>query len=278
MKIVKTINEVRKIVNSWKSQGYSIGLVPTMGFLHEGHQSLIKNALENDRVIVSIFLNPMQFTSKEELENYPRDLQRDCSICEENGVNIVFAPELDEMFSEGFCSYVDTSILTEGLFGVNSCDYYRGFCTVTTKLFNITSADRAYFGQKDAQHLAVIRRLVKDLNMKLSIIGCPVIREEDGLAITSKNTFLNAEERRAALILSKTIRLAQGLVQAGEKDTEGIIEAMRENIGTEPLARIDYIEIVDAETMQRVDTIDGQVLVAIAVYIGDIRLLDNFTT
>lgn len=278
MKIVKTINEMRKIVNSWKSQGYSIGLVPTMGFLHEGHQSLIKNALENDRVIVSIFLNPMQFTSKEELENYPRDLQRDCSICEENGVNIVFAPELDEMFSEGFCSYVDTSILTEGLFGVNSCDYYRGFCTVTTKLFNITSADKVYFGQKDAQHLAVIRRLVKDLNMKLSIIGCPVIREEDGLVITSKNIFLNAEERRAALILSKTIRFAQGLVQAGEKDTEGIIEAMRENIGTEPLARIDYIEIVDAETMQRVDTIDGQVLVAIAVYIGDIRLLDNFTT
>ncbi|NLP26281.1 MAG: 4-phosphopantoate--beta-alanine ligase, partial [Clostridiales bacterium] len=190
----------------------------------------------------------------------------------------VFAPELDEMFSEGFCSYVDTSILTEGLFGVNSCDYYRGFCTVTTKLFNITSADKVYFGQKDAQHLAVIRRLVKDLNMKLSIIGCPVIREEDGLVITSKNIFLNAEERRAALILSKTIRFAQGLVQAGEKDTEGIIEAMRENIGTEPLARIDYIEIVDAETMQRVDTIDGQVLVAIAVYIGDIRLLDNFTT
>lgn len=278
MKIVKTISEVRSIVKSWKSQGFSVGLVPTMGYLHEGHQSLIKAALENDRVIVSIFVNPMQFAPNEDLASYPRDLQRDCSICEENGVSIVFAPEADEMYEEGFCSYVDMSVLTEGLCGMSRPEHFRGVCTVVTKLFNITTPDKAYFGQKDAQQLAVVKRMVKDMNMNITIVSCPIIREEDGLAKSSRNTYLNADERRSALILSKTIRLAQGLVQAGEKDTEVIIKAMRDNIATEPLARIDYVDIVDANTMQKVDTIDGQVLVAIAVYIGKTRLIDNFTT
>ncbi len=278
MKIVKTISEMKRIAKSWKAQGYSIGLVSTMGYLHNGHKSLIKSAFENDRVIVSIFVNPMQFYSKEEYESYPRDLQRDCNICEECGVNIVFAPEAGEMFEEGFCSYVDMYGLTENLCGMTRPNYFRSFCTVITKLFNITTPDKAYFGQKDAQQLAIVKRLVRDLNLDIDIIGCPVVREEDGLAITSKNIYLNAEERRSALILSKTIRLAQGLVQAGEKDAEEIIRAMRENIETEPLARIDYVEIVDANTLQRVDTIEGQVLIAIAVYIGKTRLLDNFTT
>jgi len=278
MKIVKTISELRDIVKSWKSQAFSVGLVPTMGYLHEGHQSLIKAALENDRVIVSIFVNPMQFAPNEDLVSYPRDMQRDCSICEESGVNIVFAPEADEMYDEGFCSCVDMSVLTEALCGMSRPKYYRGVCTVVTKLFNITTPDKAYFGQKDAQQLAVVKRMVKDLNMNVTIVSCPIVREEDGLAISSRNTYLNAEERRSALILSKTIRLAQGLVQAGEKDVEEIIRAMRGNIETEPLARIDYVEIVDANTIQRVDTIDGQVLVAISVYIGKTRLIDNFTT
>ncbi len=269
---------MRDIVKSWKSQGFSVGLVPTMGYLHEGHQSLIKAALENDRVIVSIFVNPMQFAPNEDLVSYPRDMQRDCSICEESGVNIVFAPEADEMYDEGFCSCVDMSVLTEALCGVSRPKYFRGVCTVVTKLFNITTPDKAYFGQKDAQQLAVVKRMVKDLNMNVTIVSCPIVREEDGLAISSRNTYLNAEERRSALILSKTIRLAQGLVQAGEKDVEEIIRAMRGNIETEPLARIDYVEIVDANTIQRVDTIDGQVLVAISVYIGKTRLIDNFTT
>lgn len=278
MKIVKTISELSRIVKSWKSQGFSVGLVPTMGYLHEGHQSLIKTALENDRVIVSIFVNPMQFAPNEDLVSYPRDMQRDCSICEEIGVNIVFAPEVAEMYDEGFCSYVDMFVLTEALCGVSRPKYFRGVCTVITKLFNITTPDKAYFGQKDAQQLAVVKRMVKDLNMNVTIVSCPIVREEDGLAISSRNTYLNTEERRSALILSKTIRLAQGLVQAGEKNAEVIIKAMRENIATEPLARVDYIEIVDADTIQRVDTIDGQVLVAISVYIGKTRLIDNIIT
>ncbi len=278
MKIVKTISELRNIVKSWKSQGFSVGLVPTMGYLHEGHQSLIKAALENDRVIVSVFVNPMQFAPNEDLVSYPRDMQRDCSICEESGVNIVFAPEADEMYEEGFCSYVGMSVLTEALCGMSRPEYFRGFCTVVTKLFNITTPDKAYFGQKDAQQLAVVKRMVKDLNMNVTIVSCAIVREEDGLAISSRNTYLNTEERRSALILSKTIRLAQGLVQAGEKGAEVIIKAMRENIATEPLARVDYVEIVDANTIQRVDTIDGQVLVAISVYIRKTRLIDNFTT
>ena len=200
MKIVSTIEEVRAQVKEWKKEGLSIGFVPTMGYLHEGHMSLIDAAGENDRVVVSIFVNPMQFGPTEDLASYPRDLEHDAKLCEEHGVDLIFHPTPEEMYGDQFYSYVDMDVLTKELCGLSRPVHFRGVCTVVTKLFNIVTPDRAYFGQKDAQQLAVIKRMVKDLNMPLTITGCPIIREEDGLAKSSRNTYLSPEERKAALV------------------------------------------------------------------------------
>ena len=277
MELVKTVKELRKIINEWKRQGLTIGFVPTMGYLHEGHQSLIKRAVEeNDKVVVSIFVNPMQFGPTEDLDSYPRDLEKDSALCEATGANLIFHPEPEEMYTDGFCSYVDMSVLTEELCGLSRPVHFRGVCTVVSKLFHIVTPDRAYFGQKDAQQLAIIKRMVTDLNMDLEIIGCPIVREEDGLAKSSRNTYLSAEERKAALILSKTIKLGEELVKNGETNSAVILDAMKKQIETEPLAKIDYVKIVDALTMQQIDTIDRPILCAMAVYIGKTRLIDNF--
>ncbi len=277
MKIVYKINEVRKTVKSWKKEGLSIGFVPTMGYLHEGHQSLIKRAVgENDRVVVSIFVNPMQFGPTEDLDSYPRDLDHDAVLCEATGADLIFHPEADEIYLPDFCSFVDMDVLTKGLCGRSRPIHFRGVCTVVNKLFNIVSADRAYFGQKDAQQLAVIKRMVRDLNMDIEIVGCPIIREEDGLAKSSRNTYLSAQERKAALILNRSLTIGQQLVKKGERNAQTVISAITDNINTEPLAKIDYVEVVDALSMKKVDTIEGSVLVAIAVYIGKTRLIDNF--
>ncbi len=277
MEIVNTVNEVRQIIKSWKQQGLGIGFVPTMGYLHEGHQSLIQRAVrENDRVVVSIFVNPMQFGPAEDLESYPRHLEHDAAMCEATGAHLIFHPEVSEMYLSDFCTYVDMTSLTEGLCGKSRPTHFRGVCTVVNKLFNIVGADRAYFGQKDAQQLAVIRRMVRDLNMDIEIIGCPIIREKDGLAKSSRNTYLNPEERRAALILNRSLAIGRELVEQGEKSTLKIISAITENINTQPLAKIDYVEVVDALSMQKVDKIERPVLVAIAVFIGKTRLIDNF--
>jgi pantoate--beta-alanine ligase len=277
MKIESTVNAVRTQVKEWKKEGMTVGLVPTMGYLHEGHASLIKAArANNDKVVVSIFVNPMQFGPTEDLASYPRDLDKDSALCESLGVDIIFHPEPSEMYHEGFSSYVDMSVLTEELCGLSRPVHFRGVCTVVNKLFNIVQPDRAYFGQKDAQQLAVIRHMVDDLNMDIEIVGCPIIREDDGLAKSSRNTYLSAEERQAALILSKSIKLGQELVQKGETDTAKIVTAMKELISTEPLARIDYVKAVDGLTMQQISEVKRPMLVAIAVFIGKTRLIDNF--
>ena len=276
MKIVSTIEEVRAQVKEWKKEGQSIGFVPTMGYLHEGHMSLIDAAGENDRVVVSIFVNPMQFGPTEDLASYPRDLEHDAKLCEEHGVDLIFHPTPEEMYGDQFYSYVDMDVLTKELCGLSRPVHFRGVCTVVTKLFNIVTPDRAYFGQKDAQQLAVIKRMVKDLNMPLTITGCPIIREEDGLAKSSRNTYLSIEERKAALVLSRSIFLGKEMVEKGERDCKRILAAMTAEIEKEPLAKIDYVKIVDLDTMQQVEKIDRGILAAIAVYIGKTRLIDNF--
>lgn len=276
MKIVSTIEEVRAQVKEWKKEGQSIGFVPTMGYLHEGHMSLIDAAGENDKIVVSIFVNPMQFGPTEDLASYPRDLEHDAKLCEEHGVDLIFHPTPEEMYGDQFYSYVDMDVLTKELCGLSRPVHFRGVCTVVTKLFNIVTPDRAYFGQKDAQQLAVIKRMVKDLNMPLTITGCPIIREEDGLAKSSRNTYLSPEERKAALVLSRSIFLGKEMVEKGERDCKRILAAMTEEIEKEPLAKIDYVKIVDLDTMQQVEKIDRGILAAIAVYIGKTRLIDNF--
>ncbi len=276
MEIVATVSEVRSRVKAWKKEGLSIGFVPTMGYLHEGHGSLIEQARKhNDKVVVSIFVNPMQFGPKEDLASYPRDLEKDSIYCESLGADLVFHPEPEEMYDEHFCSYVDMSVLTEELCGLSRPVHFRGVCTVVTKLFNIVQPDQAYFGQKDAQQLAIIQRMVADLNMDVEVIGCPIVREEDGLAKSSRNTYLSEEERKAALILSKSIALGKKMVAEGETDAVKLVTAMKEMIATEPMARIDYVKAVDGLTMQQVTEVKAPLLVAMAVYIGKTRLIDN---
>lgn len=277
MKVVKTIKEVREIVSSWRRDGLSVGLVPTMGYLHEGHQSLIsKSVSENDRTVVSVFVNPIQFGPNEDLEAYPRDLKRDMEAVEAVGGDLIFNPEPAEMYPSHFTSFIDTTETTELLCGAVRPVHFRGVCTVVGKLFNIVTPDRAYFGQKDAQQLATIRRFVRDLNFGLEIVPCPIVREADGLAKSSRNTYLSPAERKAALILSKSLALGKKAVDEGERDASKVVSIITESLQTEPLARIDYVEVVDFENIQRVGTISGETLVAIAVYIGKTRLIDNF--
>lgn len=277
MKVVKTIKEVREIVSSWRRDGLTVGLVPTMGYLHEGHQSLIsKSVSENDRTVVSVFVNPIQFGPNEDLEAYPRDLKRDMEAVEAVGGDLIFNPDPAEMYPSHFTSFIDTTETTELLCGAVRPVHFRGVCTVVGKLFNIVTPDRAYFGQKDAQQLATIRRFVRDLNFGLEIVPCPIVREADGLAKSSRNTYLSPAERKAALILSKSLALGKKAVDEGERDASKVVSIITESLQTEPLARIDYVEVVDFENIQRVETISGETLVAIAVYIGKTRLIDNF--
>lgn len=277
IKVVHTIKEVREQVKQWRREGLSVGLVPTMGYLHEGHQSLIaKSVDENDKTVVSVFVNPMQFAPSEDLESYPRDLEADAKLCDKTGADLIFNPEPEEMYTDGFCSFVDMNGPTAQLCGKSRPIHFRGVCTVVSKLFNIVTPDRAYFGQKDAQQLAVIKRMVTDLNVPVEIVGCPIIREIDGLAKSSRNTYLNAEERKAALILSQTVFMGQKLVQEGLTDAKKLVALMKKNIEKEPLAKIDYVEAVDFDDISIKDTISDNTLIAMAVYIGKTRLIDNF--
>lgn len=279
MKIIKTIEELRPIIKGWKKEGLTVGLVPTMGYLHDGHKSLIVKAVaENDRVVVSDFVNPTQFGANEDLSSYPRDIERDAALCEEAGADIIFHPEPEEMYFPDKCTFVDMDKLTKGLCGKTRPVHFSGVCTVVSKLFNIVTPDRAYFGQKDAQQLAVIKRMVRDLNFDITIVGCPIVREADGLALSSRNTYLNKEERQAALILNKSLTLGKEMIEAGEKNAAKVREAIIKNMETEPLAKVDYVEIVDPENLEPVAIIDAPVLVATAVYIGKTRLIDNVVT
>ena len=277
MQIANTIKEVRTQVKAWRQAGLSVGLVPTMGYLHEGHGSLIARArTQNDRVVVSIFVNPMQFGPKEDLASYPRDLEKDAKLCEKAGVDLIFHPQPEEMYQPGFCSYVDMNGLTTELCGKSRPIHFRGVQTVVLKLFHIVTPDRAYFGQKDAQQLAVVKRMVSDLNVGTQIIGCPIIREEDGLAKSSRNTYLNEKERQAALVLSRSLNAGKALVEAGETDAQAVRKAIIQEIEKEPMAKIDYVDVVDFDTITPIEIIQGSVLVAIAVFIGKTRLIDNF--
>ena len=277
MKIAYTVEDVKSQVRQWKKEGLTVGLVPTMGYLHEGHESLIKRAVaENDRVVVSVFLNPTQFAPNEDLASYPRDFEADTKLCEGAGAALVFHPEPSEMYAEDACTFVDMTAVTKELCGKSRPIHFRGVCTVVNKLMNISMADRAYFGQKDAQQLAVIRRMVRDLNMNVEVVGCPIIREADGLAKSSRNTYLSEEERKAGLVLSQAVMLGQKLVAEGEKSATAVTGAMSELISAEPLAKIDYVSMVSWDSIEPVETIEGPVLVAMAVYIGKTRLIDNF--
>lgn len=280
MIIAETIEEVRAQVRAWQRQGLTVGLVPTMGYLHEGHASLVEASVRQcDRTVASVFVNPTQFGPGEDLETYPRDFPRDCALLESRGCDLVFHPSVEEMYPEGFATYVEIqSEMPKQLCGQTRPIHFRGVCTVVSKLFHIVTPDKAFFGQKDAQQLAIIRKMVRDLSMGIEIIGCPIIREADGLAKSSRNTYLNAQERRAATVLSQAVSLGQKMLRDGERDADKIVTAMRSLIAQEPLARIDYVSAVDALTMLPVTRIKGSVLFAMAVYIGKTRLIDNFST
>lgn len=276
MEIITTIENIRSIVNHWKDKGYSIGFVPTMGYLHDGHAALIDQARkDNDKVIVSIFVNPTQFGENEDLNSYPRDINRDKSLCEAHKADIIFSPTSDEMYHDRK-SFVNIVELSDTLCGISRPIHFKGVCTVITKLFNIIQPTNAYFGEKDAQQLAIIRKMVYDLNFPVNIIGVPIVRESDGLAKSSRNTYLSKEERKAATILYKAVQMGKQTIKRGAS-ADSIINTMTEIINTEPLAKIDYVSVVDANTMQPVHEITSPVLVAMAVYIGSTRLIDNFS-
>ena len=278
MIIATTIAQVRAQVAAWKKEGLTVGLVPTMGYLHEGHASLVDEAVRQcDRVVASDFVNPTQFGPNEDLEAYPRDFDRDCALLEEHGCAMVFHPAVEEMYAPGAATYVEIlSDMPKQLCGKTRPIHFRGVCTVVSKLFNIVTPDKAFFGQKDAQQLAIIRQMVRDLSYGIEIVGCPIVREADGLAKSSRNTYLSEAERQAALVLSESVFLGQKLVAEGETDANKIVAAMTEHIQAQPLAKIDYVSAVDGVTMDPVDRIAGTVLVAMAVYIGKTRLIDNF--
>lgn len=278
METVHTIQEARKIIKAWKKDGLTVGLVPTMGFLHEGHESLVKKAAaENDKVVVSIFVNPIQFGPNEDLEAYPRDLDKDKLVCENANADLIFNPSPEEMYFDNAVTSVTVKELTEGLCGSKRPVHFQGVCTVVSKLFNIVAPDRAYFGEKDAQQLAVIKRMVRDLNFDIDIVGCPIVREEDGLAKSSRNTYLSKDERKAAVVLNESLSLAKKTLRSGEQYASKLASIISKKISSEPLAKIDYIEIVDSSELKPVCKISSSILVAIAVYIGNTRLIDNFT-
>lgn len=276
MQVTKTVGETRRQVKQWKKEGKTIGLVPTMGFLHEGHASLIRKCREqNDIVVVSDFVNPTQFGPNEDLEAYPRDFERDSALCESLGADLIFAPSPEDMYHDPH-AFVSIDTLSETLCGKTRPIHFKGVCTVVTKLFHIVGPDRAYFGEKDAQQLAIIRKMAEDLNFDIEIVGCPIVREEDGLAKSSRNTYLNEEERRAALCLSRAVKAGKEVIYKGA-DAKEVLNPMKAIIEEEPLARIDYVMMVDALTMQPTEKADRDVLVAMAVYIGKTRLIDNFS-
>ena len=274
--IVQTVGGMKSVADAARSDGRIVGFVPTMGALHKGHLSLVRRAAEEtDCVVVSVYVNPTQFGPSEDFDSYPRQLQADAEAAGEVGAQVVFAPSDRIMYPDGFATYVTQECLTETLCGARRPDHFRGVTTVCTKLFNIVKPHRAYFGQKDYQQTVVIRRMVADLDMDLEIVVCPTIREPDGLAMSSRNNYLSPEERQQAICLREALLKAKDLVGAGETQTVAIIEAMRDIIQKRPLVRIDYISIVHADTLQNIETVEGQVVAALAVFFGEGRLIDN---
>lgn len=276
MLIVTKIAELRQLVGKAREAGESIGLVPTMGYFHEGHLSLMRRAkAENDRVVVSLFVNPTQFGPQEDLAVYPRDLDRDREMAATTGADWLFVPETGEMYPESYQTFLEVTQVSQGLCGASRPGHFRGVATVVLKLFNIVQADRAYFGEKDAQQLRVVQRMAADLNLTVQVIGCPIIREADGLALSSRNLYLTPKERQAALVLVRTLREAGKLIAGGERDSRSLKERLLRVIAAEPLAQLDYLEIVTGRDLQPVSQLDGEILIALAVKIGRTRLIDN---
>lgn len=277
MKTVKTVEALREIIKSQKSKGCTIGFVPTMGYLHEGHYSLMRAAKSmSDYVVVSIFVNPTQFGPNEDLSAYPRDLERDLKGCEAEGVDLVFAPDVIEMYPQGYSTTVECEgQITKVLCGASRPSHFKGVTSVVAKLFNMVAPNMAFFGQKDAQQVAVIEKMVRELNFDIEIVPCPIIRESDGLAMSSRNVYLSTEQRQDALVLSQALKEVEGLIQKGEKRASVLLERMSHKIKTVATADIDYIKIVSGETLEEIDVLDHDVLIALAVRFGKTRLIDN---
>lgn len=276
--IVRTIDEMKQISRKAREEGKIIGLVPTMGYFHEGHFSLMRRARQEcDLVVVSLFVNPIQFGPQEDFHSYPRDEKRDAEMAEKEGVDVLFIPSVSEMYPEGYSTYVEVQRLTEGLCGKFRPGHFRGVTTVVLKLFNIVNPHKAYFGEKDYQQLKVIEKMVKDLNMDVEIVPCPTVREEDGLALSSRNSYLSEEERKAAAVIYKALLEAKRHYESGERDANKLESRVREILMSEKLVRkIDYVEVVHPETLEELEMVgeDGAVL-AVAVWIGKARLIDN---
>jgi len=276
MKIVRTIMEMKAAADEAGAGGAKIGLVPTMGFLHEGHLSLVRECRKRtDVTVVSIFVNPIQFGPKEDFRTYPRDFDRDAALLEREEVDIVFCPEAEEMFPSGYKTCVEVRDLQDRLCGRSRPGHFRGVCTVVLKLFNIVRPDVAFFGWKDAQQVLILKKMAMDLDLAVRIEGLPLLRDEDGVALSSRNSYLNPDERKAARTLTESLGEARMMVEHGEKDARLIIDRMKARIEKERLARIDYIEIVDERELLPAERIEGGVLVALAVFIGKTRLIDN---
>jgi pantoate--beta-alanine ligase len=276
MKVVGTVAGMKALAREWGKEGKRIGFVPTMGYLHEGHLSLVRESRRRaDVTVVSIFVNPTQFGPSEDFKRYPRDLEKDSAYLEKGGVDCLFRPAAAEIYPPGYRTFVDVQGLQDRLCGKSRPGHFRGVATIVLKLFEILRPDLAFFGAKDAQQVLIIKRMAADLDLDVEVVTCPLVREPDGLALSSRNAYLSAEERKAALVLSISLRWAERAVAAGERDAAKVVAGIRAAIEAEPLARTDYIEAVDPETLEPVAVIDGEVLVVLAVFVGQTRLIDN---
>jgi pantoate--beta-alanine ligase len=276
--IGETIAGVRSVCDDVRARGGTVGLVPTMGFFHEGHRSLMRAArVAHDAVVVSLFVNPTQFGPNEDLDAYPRDLDADTAVAIAEGVDVLFTPRVAEMYPEGARTSVHVAGLTEGLCGASRPGHFDGVTTVVAKLFSIVGPCTAYFGRKDAQQLAVVRRMTADLDLPVAVVGCPLIREPDGVAMSSRNAYLSSDDRRRATVLIRALRSAADAVTSGERDAEAVREVLTGVLATEPAIRVDYAEIVDTATLQPLERIERDTLIALAAYVGTTRLIDNIT-
>lgn len=276
MRIIKTVAEIRDIINDWKKAGDSIGLVPTMGYLHAGHGSLIEHSVKNnDKTVVSVFVNPTQFAPNEDLEKYPRNIERDCELVSSLCGDIIFNPEPDEIYKKNNSTVIKVEGLSSKLCGVTRPTHFAGVCQIVSKLFNIITPDNAYFGLKDFQQYVIINKMVEDLNFPVNIYPVEIVREEDGLALSSRNVYLTDDERKSALSLSQSLKYAKILIDNGETKTSVIINEITKIINSVPYSKIDYIKIVNTETLEDIEILEKKYAILLAVYIGKTRLIDN---
>jgi len=276
MKVVRRVLEMKAIARQWKKDGKKVGFVPTMGYLHEGHLSLVRESKRRaDVTVVSIFVNPAQFGPNEDFKKYPRDLEKDSAYLKKGGVDFLFCPAAAEIYPPGYRTYVEVRGLQDRLCGKSRPGHFQGVATVVLKLFDIVGPDYAFFGAKDAQQVLIIGKMAADLDLGVEVVTCPLVREPDGLALSSRNAYLSPEERKAALVLSISLRWAERAISAGERDAAKVISGIRAAIEAEPLARVDYVETVDPVNLEPIAEIRGDVLIALAVFIGSTRLIDN---